>query len=187
MSQENAAAKARHYLSEGRLTVRQVDRSGVVAVVCGHSGLVYRVESSPDLGGWLCNCPAHIDQCAHLTALRLGHGRQPEENRVTNERCPTARNQSPSAANSARTAAAPGAERSTPTGASVAAAGHARRPKAGEGASDPARRIKIDCRPVVLSLPGPFSPGTVPPGLLIYKVQDQRFTKIKEARHGTPL
>jgi hypothetical protein len=88
MSQENAAAKARHYLSEGRLTVRQVDRSGVVAVVCGHSGLVYRVESSPDLGGWLCNCPAHIDQCAHLTALRLGHGRQPEENRVTNERCP---------------------------------------------------------------------------------------------------
>jgi hypothetical protein len=49
MSQENAAAKARHYLSEGRLTVRQVDRSGVVAVVCGHSGLVYMVESSPDL------------------------------------------------------------------------------------------------------------------------------------------
>jgi hypothetical protein len=98
MSQENAAAKARHYLSEGRLTVRQVDRSGVVAVVCGHSGLVYRVESSPDLGGWLCNCPAHIDQCAHLTALRLGHGRQPEENprdqralprlRGTNHRAP---------------------------------------------------------------------------------------------------
>lgn len=67
---ENAHEKGRRYLTEGRLTVRQVSRAGVLAYCRGDSGLVYRAEWSPDLG-WLCNCPAHTDACAHLVALRL--------------------------------------------------------------------------------------------------------------------
>jgi uncharacterized Zn finger protein len=70
MSRENAAAKGRRYLVEGRLTVRQGSHAGVVAFVRGDSGLVYRAEWSSDLG-WLCNCLARTDQCAHLVALRL--------------------------------------------------------------------------------------------------------------------
>lgn len=78
---ESAHDKGRRYLTEGRLTVRQVDRSGVVAFVRGDSGLVYRAEWSPDLGGWLCNCPARTDRCAHLVALRLVTVAHPEETR----------------------------------------------------------------------------------------------------------
>lgn len=67
---ESAHDKGRRYLIEGRLTVRQVDRAGVVAFVRGDSGLIYRAEWHPDLG-WSCNCPARSDRCAHLVGLRL--------------------------------------------------------------------------------------------------------------------
>ncbi len=82
MSRESARDKGRRYLVEGRLTIRQADRTrGVLAHVRGDNGLVYRAEWSPDLG-WLCNCPARTDQCAHLVALRLVT--------VVNERTPDA-------------------------------------------------------------------------------------------------
>jgi uncharacterized Zn finger protein len=68
---ESARDKGRRYLVEGRLTVRHVDSSGVVAFVRGDSGLVYRAEWTPDFYGWSCNCPTRTDQCAHLVALRL--------------------------------------------------------------------------------------------------------------------
>ena len=78
MTRESAHDKARRYLAEGRLTVRQLDRSsGVIAMVRGDSGLVYRAEWAPDLG-WSCNCPARSDQCAHLVALRLVTVAHPE-------------------------------------------------------------------------------------------------------------
>lgn len=67
---ESAHDKGRRYLTEGRLTVRQLTRAGVIAFVRGDSELVYRPEWSPDVG-WSCNCPARTDQCAHLVALRL--------------------------------------------------------------------------------------------------------------------
>ncbi len=71
MSRESALDKACRYLVEGRLTIRQADRTrGVLAHVRGDSGLIYRAEWSPDLG-WMCNCPDRTDQCAHLIALRL--------------------------------------------------------------------------------------------------------------------
>lgn len=70
MTRESAHNKGRRYLLEGRLTIRQYDRSGVIAFIRGDSGLVYRAEWSRDLG-WLCNCLARSDQCAHLVALRL--------------------------------------------------------------------------------------------------------------------
>lgn len=70
MTRESAHDKGRRYLAEGRLTVRHVSHSGAVAFVRGDSALTYRAEWSPDLG-WLCNCPARTDACAHLVALRL--------------------------------------------------------------------------------------------------------------------
>jgi hypothetical protein len=57
----------------------------------------------------------------------------------------------------------------------------------GEGLADLTSRRPPDCRPVVLSLPGLSSPGTVPPRSSILEGRDQHLTKIKEARHGTPL
>jgi hypothetical protein len=81
MTRENAAGKGRRYLIEGRLTIRSFSRTeGVVAIVRGDSGLVYRAEWHPDLG-WLCNCLARTDQCAHLVALRLITVANPEESR----------------------------------------------------------------------------------------------------------
>lgn len=79
MTRETAQDKGCRYLTEGRVTVRQVDRSGVVAFVRGN-GLVYRAEWHPDLG-WLCNCPARTDQCAQLYALRLVTVAHPEVTR----------------------------------------------------------------------------------------------------------
>ncbi len=71
MTRESAHDKGRRYLVEGRLTIRAYSRTaGVVALVRGDSGLVYRAEWSPDLG-WSCNCLARSDACAHLVALRL--------------------------------------------------------------------------------------------------------------------
>lgn len=71
MTRESAHDKGRRYLTEGRLTIRQYSRtSGVIAMVRGDSGLMYRAEWSPELG-WRCNCLARTDQCAHLVALRL--------------------------------------------------------------------------------------------------------------------
>ncbi|MCZ2804334.1 hypothetical protein O2W18_04400 [Modestobacter sp. VKM Ac-2983] len=71
MTRENAAAKGRRYLVEGRLTIRSANRAGgVVAIVRGDSGLLYRAEWIPDRG-WVCNCPTRTDRCAHLVALRL--------------------------------------------------------------------------------------------------------------------
>ena len=71
MTRESAHDKGRRYLVEGRLTIRQFNRtSGVIAMVRGDSGLMYRAEWQPEMG-WSCNCLARTDQCAHLVALRL--------------------------------------------------------------------------------------------------------------------
>lgn len=61
--------KARRYLAEGRLIVRQVSGDHVAAV-CRGDGAMYRLGHDPDLG-WHCTCPARRDACAHLHALRL--------------------------------------------------------------------------------------------------------------------
>jgi hypothetical protein len=63
---ENAAAKARRYLSEGRLIVERVDRHGVVAT-CRGDGALHRCRWEPSTGWW-CSCPAR-GRCSHLLAL----------------------------------------------------------------------------------------------------------------------
>ena len=66
---ENAAAKGRRYLAEGRLVVRAVDeRAGTARAVCRGDGAVYALGR--DGGGWFCSCPAR-SRCAHLVALGL--------------------------------------------------------------------------------------------------------------------
>jgi uncharacterized Zn finger protein len=65
---ENAASKARRYLTEGRLTITRVDGREVRARVRG-DGAIYRTEHDTTWG-WSCTCPAR-GRCCHLLALGL--------------------------------------------------------------------------------------------------------------------
>lgn len=63
---ENAQTKGRRYLTEGRLTVAEVDANRVRAT-CRGQGTVYRLGHDR---GWWCGCPAK-GTCCHLVALQL--------------------------------------------------------------------------------------------------------------------
>lgn len=75
---EDAAAKGRRYLGEGRLVVREFDEYGgtVTADVRG-AGAIYTVGRD-ERGRWSCDCPAR-GRCAHLEALRLVVALEPRE------------------------------------------------------------------------------------------------------------
>jgi len=64
---ENAAAKARRYLTEGRLIVRRVDGPHVLAF-CRGDGVMHRIEVHHDDA--TCSCPAR-GRCSHLLAVGL--------------------------------------------------------------------------------------------------------------------
>ena len=64
---ENYQRKAARYVTEARLSVERVDRSGIRAT-CRGSGAVY--ELGYENGRWHCSCPAH-GVCAHIYALQL--------------------------------------------------------------------------------------------------------------------
>jgi len=73
MSRENAQAKGRRMLVEGRLRVLRVESDLIVAECRGDSGEVYRLGFDPLVEkqwGWFCECPAK-GTCSHLVALRL--------------------------------------------------------------------------------------------------------------------
>lgn len=63
---ENAHAKAKRYLHEGRLVVERVDRRAVIATARG-DGQLYRLGWTP-AQGWVCTCLAR-GRCCHLIAL----------------------------------------------------------------------------------------------------------------------
>jgi hypothetical protein len=65
---ENAAMKARRYLSEGRLYIRHVGPDGITAL-CKGDGEFYRLGLRN--GSWHCDCPAVSVNCSHLLGLRL--------------------------------------------------------------------------------------------------------------------
>lgn len=69
MARENAAAKARRYLTEGRITITHLRPRTVVRAIARGDGAFYRCGW--DGGTWWCHCPVRTDQCAHLIALRL--------------------------------------------------------------------------------------------------------------------
>jgi hypothetical protein len=69
MNREGIEAKARRYLSEGRLVVTCVLGDEVTAVCHGETG-AYDLGHAPG-PGWWCSCPVRTNRCSHLTALRL--------------------------------------------------------------------------------------------------------------------
>jgi uncharacterized Zn finger protein len=68
MPRENAAVKARRYLTEGRIILTEVTAGHVAASVRG-DGAIYTATYA--YGTWRCTCPARSDGCCHLKALRL--------------------------------------------------------------------------------------------------------------------
>ncbi|MDQ2983518.1 MAG: hypothetical protein M3R70_06290 [Actinomycetota bacterium] len=79
MSRENAAAKGRRYIAEGRLILRRLDEAdGFCEADCRGSGAVW--ICGRDERGWFCNCPAR-GLCAHVEALRLVVALEPREAR----------------------------------------------------------------------------------------------------------
>ncbi|MDP9297633.1 MAG: hypothetical protein M3O98_03070 [Actinomycetota bacterium] len=68
MPRENAAAKARRLLVEGRLAVLYVGDGEITVAVKGDSGEVHRVAYTR--GRWTCDCPA-IGACSHGIAAAL--------------------------------------------------------------------------------------------------------------------
>ena len=69
MPREDAAAKARRLLAEGRCTVRTITDTEIVAVVRGDSAIVYTTRYD-DPSGWSCTCEA-VGRCSHVLALML--------------------------------------------------------------------------------------------------------------------
>lgn len=78
MPRENAEAKGRRLLQEGRLHLRRVDpddgsddpRFPIVATCRGDSGDRYTLGWDQDLLEWRCTCEAR-GRCSHLVALQL--------------------------------------------------------------------------------------------------------------------
>ena len=68
MPRENAAAKARRLLGEGRVMVQFAVGGLIEADVRGDSGHVYHVLHSP--GKWSCPCEAR-GRCSHVRAVML--------------------------------------------------------------------------------------------------------------------
>jgi uncharacterized Zn finger protein len=69
VSRENAEAKARRYLAEGRLQVERVEHDVVLGCVLGDEGDVYRIRWDQERRSWRCSCPAFGPRCAHVLAL----------------------------------------------------------------------------------------------------------------------
>ena len=65
---ENAASKAKRYLTEGRVVITQVVPGRVDAIVRGDGSIHAAGYRS---GTWACSCPARTADCSHLRALRL--------------------------------------------------------------------------------------------------------------------
>lgn len=63
--------KAARYLAEGKVKAKQVDGSSAVFHVSGSTpGDPYHVKFS-NFAGWKCDCPARVDECAHVKAAML--------------------------------------------------------------------------------------------------------------------
>lgn len=65
---ENAAAKARRLLVEGRVDLEYRQGRHVIASVRGDSGELYVVEHYD--GAWSCSCVA-LGRCSHVQAIQL--------------------------------------------------------------------------------------------------------------------
>jgi uncharacterized Zn finger protein len=75
---ENAAAKGRRLLTEGRLRVLEVGAGTARAECRGDSGMTYVVGRDKS-GHWACSCEAK-GRCSHLIALMLVVALEPSTN-----------------------------------------------------------------------------------------------------------
>lgn len=66
---ENATAKARRLLTEGRVTIRTLRDDLILAEVRGDSARRYEVVWEP--AGWSCPCDAISPRCSHVMATQL--------------------------------------------------------------------------------------------------------------------
>lgn len=66
---ENAAAKARRLLAEGRVVVTRVAGLEVDGIVRGDSSGFHRVSHRPGL--WSCDCASVGRNCSHIQAVQL--------------------------------------------------------------------------------------------------------------------
>jgi hypothetical protein len=74
---ENVLEKARRYLGEGRLVIRELDEHGGTALAdVRGGGAIWTVAR--DESGWSCNCKARRN-CCHIEALRLVTALEPRE------------------------------------------------------------------------------------------------------------
>jgi hypothetical protein len=69
VAREDAAAKARRLLTEGRVTIARVDGREVAAIVRGDTAMTYRVWHRD--GAWADDCPARTVSCSHIRAVQL--------------------------------------------------------------------------------------------------------------------
>jgi uncharacterized Zn finger protein len=67
---EDAAAKGRRLLTDGRLLVERVEGDLIVARCRGDSGSIYTLGFDPSRADWFCTCAARR-RCSHLIALML--------------------------------------------------------------------------------------------------------------------
>lgn len=67
MPRENAQAKARRYLTEGRITLTHVDQHTARAVIRGDGSHHHVTVTGPT---WTCTCPART-RCSHQIAVGL--------------------------------------------------------------------------------------------------------------------
>lgn len=67
---EDAYAKGRRLLVEGRVRLVSVNGGRVEARVRGDSAAAYRVRHVPG-AGWACTCPATSRRCSHVLAVQL--------------------------------------------------------------------------------------------------------------------
>jgi hypothetical protein len=65
---EDARARAKRLLAEGRVTIRRIGPDGILARVRGDSAREYLVAWDP--AGWACPCDAAI-RCSHIIAVQL--------------------------------------------------------------------------------------------------------------------
>jgi hypothetical protein len=58
-------------LTEGRLRVLHIDKSGLIFAECrDDSGEMYSLAYNPERRAWHCMCPAK-GRCSHIIALQL--------------------------------------------------------------------------------------------------------------------
>ena len=78
VSRENAAAKARRYLTEARVRIRYLDEeNGAAEADVRGDCRIY--SAGRDETGWYCDCAARTEDCSHVRALRLVCVLEPRE------------------------------------------------------------------------------------------------------------